>query len=210
MTSLCFVCLFVCRLQWWKSLLHLSRYEFPNPSSGAKSISILFSCLWVRRSVSPFFFFQIWNLSLSLSLSILIAGSLLDSIQVDINRKYRVVNTYFKILYCIVLNKLSVSIFTGLWQMCCNKDTMYKGWRAVTKRNHCGDLRLANANSCCRRWGHGTPFPLLSMSSSLLLLLVHKKWIWWIIPLEFVARMILFSGSSWQVWCHSMCWHQCF
>ncbi len=65
--------------------------------------------------------------------------------------------------------------------MCCNKDTVYKGWRTVTKRNHCGDLRLANANSCCRRWGHGTPFPLLSMSSSLLLLLVHKKWIWWII-----------------------------
>jgi hypothetical protein len=69
------------------------------------------------------------------------------------------VNTYVKILYCIVLNKLSVSIFTGLWQLCCNKDTVYKGWRTVTKRNHCGDLRLANANSCCRRWGHGTPFP---------------------------------------------------
>jgi hypothetical protein len=29
-------------------------------------------------------------------------------------------------------------------------------------------------------------------------------------PLEFVARMIVFSGSRWQVWCQSMCWHQCF
>ncbi len=29
-------------------------------------------------------------------------------------------------------------------------------------------------------------------------------------PLEFVTRMIVFSGSRWQVWCQSVCWHQCF